>query len=89
MADVSDTMDQIEHSALQQLVVLNLGSQSLRARLDAEGVTLEESVVLGQMLAGLSNLMLQWVNVLIGGDDESEGLCEHCGEVHGPEPEEA
>lgn len=77
MADASDTMDQIEHSALQQLVVLGLGSQSLRARLDGDSVTLEESVVLGQMLTGMSHLMLQWVKVLIGEDEEA---CEACGE---------
>ena len=88
MADSSDVIDQIEHAALQQVVVLNMATQSLRARLDAEGVTLEESVVLGQMLAGLSNLMLQWVNVLTG-DDKDDGRCEKCGEVHGSEPEEA
>ena len=87
MADVSDAMDQIEHSALQQLVVLGMGSQSLRARLDGDGVTLEELVVLGQMLAGLSSLMLQWVNVLIG-EDEEEARRAHCDEVCGSGPEE-
>ena len=87
MADVSDAMDQIEHSALQQLVVLGMGSQSLRARLDGDGVTLEESVVLGQMLAGMSNLMLQWVDVLIG-EDDGEEHCAHCDEVCGSGPEE-
>ena len=88
MADSSDVIDQIEHAALQQVVVLNMATQSLRARLDAEGVTLEESVVLGQMLAGLSNLMLQWVNVLTG-EGEDEERCAHCGEDRGFKPEEA
>lgn len=76
MADPRDAMDQVEHSALQQLVILGMATQSLRPRLDADGVTLEESVILGQMLAGLSNLMLEWTKMLFGDEDP----CESCTE---------
>ena len=87
MDNASDVMDQVEHAALQQIVVLNMATQSIRPRLDADGLPLEESMVLGQMLAGLSHLMLQWVNVLLGGEDE-EARRSHCDEVCGSGPEE-
>lgn len=83
MLDTQDVNDQIDSAALQQVFVLNMATQSLRPRLDAEGATLEESVVLGQMLAALSNLMLEWVKVLVGNDD----TC--CGEpCEMPQPDE-
>lgn len=84
MGDERDVMDQVEHSALQQMVILGMATQSLRPRLDADSVTLEESVVLGQMLAGLSNLMLEWAKVLIGTGDaycvSSEAPGQHAGQ---------
>ena len=85
MPDIQDICEQIDQVGLHQLITLDLSTQSLRQRLTDE-LSLEEALAITHTLAALNAQMLQWVRVLLGGEEpEAAHECAACREGEGEE----